>query len=110
MESDDIKNFPVSPGVYLMKNIRKNIIYVGKAMNPRKPVVSYFTKMKLDLTTEVLINKIHDYRSLSVVRERLAYYFDFYNTERPHASLEYQTPQGFYYEFSSAQKAAFANR
>ncbi len=53
---------------------------------------------------------LHDYRSLSMARERLAYYFDFYNTERPHASLEYQTPQEVYYGLPPAQKAIFAFR
>jgi putative transposase len=53
---------------------------------------------------------LYDYRSLSVARERLAYYFDFYNTERPHASLEYQTPQEVYYGLPSAQKAVFTYR
>ena len=53
---------------------------------------------------------LYDYRNLPVARERLAYYFDFYNTERPHASLEYQTPQEVYYGLPSAQKAVFAYR
>jgi len=53
---------------------------------------------------------LHDYRSVSKARERLAYYFDFYNTERPHASLEYQTPQEVYYGLPSTQKAVFAFR
>ena len=53
---------------------------------------------------------LHDYLSVSVARERLAYYFDFYNNERPHASLEYQTPQEVYHGLPSPQKAVFAYR
>ena len=53
---------------------------------------------------------LHDYLNVSVARERLAYYFDFYNNERPHASLEYQTPYEVYYGLPSAQKAVFAYR
>ena len=53
---------------------------------------------------------LHDYRNVSEARERLSFYFDFYNTERPHASLEYRTPQEVYYGLSPAQKAVFAYR
>ena len=53
---------------------------------------------------------LHDYRSVSEARERLAFYFDFYNTERPHASLEYRTPLEVYFGLPSAQKAVFAYR
>ena len=34
-----------SPGVYLMKNSREEIIYVGKAKNLKNRVVSYFRKI-----------------------------------------------------------------
>lgn len=53
---------------------------------------------------------LHDYLNVPVARERLANYFDFYNDERPHASLEYQTPKEVYYGLPSAQKAVFAYR
>lgn len=39
----DIKHFPPSPGVYLMKDDGGRIIYVGKAINLRKRVSSYFS-------------------------------------------------------------------
>ncbi|MFB0564054.1 MAG: IS3 family transposase [Candidatus Aminicenantaceae bacterium] len=53
---------------------------------------------------------LYDYRSVSEAKERLAFYFDFYNNERPHESLEYRTPQEVYYEIPSVQKAVFAYR
>jgi excinuclease ABC subunit C len=40
----DIKHFPTDPGVYLMKDSSDRIIYVGKALNLKKRVSSYFTK------------------------------------------------------------------
>jgi len=53
---------------------------------------------------------LHDYQSVPEAKERLALYFDFYNTERPHASLEYRTPFEAYYGISSASKPVFGQR
>ena len=53
---------------------------------------------------------LHDYQSVPEAKERLALYFDFYNTERPHASLEYRIPLEAYYGISSASKPVFGQR
>jgi len=41
---EKVKNFPDTPGVYLMRNSRGKVIYVGKARSLRKRVRSYFQK------------------------------------------------------------------
>lgn len=38
------KNFPETPGVYLMKNARGNMLYIGKAANLKRRVASYFIR------------------------------------------------------------------
>jgi len=38
-----VDNFPSSPGIYLMKGVDGNVIYVGKARNLKKRVRSYVT-------------------------------------------------------------------
>lgn len=43
---DKAKNLPTSPGVYLMKDSRGSIIYVGKSKNLRNRVSSYFLNSK----------------------------------------------------------------
>ena len=40
--SNMVKNFPTLPGVYIFKNAKEKIIYIGKAKNLKKRVVSYF--------------------------------------------------------------------
>ena len=40
----DIKNLPLSPGVYIYRNIEGEIIYVGKAINLKKRVSQYFSR------------------------------------------------------------------
>jgi len=44
LSSADIKHFPTSPGVYIMKDETGKVIYVGKGLNLRKRVASYFTR------------------------------------------------------------------
>ncbi|EKN71720.1 hypothetical protein BABA_00190 [Neobacillus bataviensis LMG 21833] len=43
---EKVKNLPLTPGVYLMKDSRGNIIYVGKAKNLKNRVSSYFQNSK----------------------------------------------------------------
>ncbi len=49
--------FPGLPGVYIMKNSSGKVIYVGKAINLKKRVSSYFLGKK-DPKTSVLVKKI----------------------------------------------------
>ncbi|MEM7235846.1 MAG: GIY-YIG nuclease family protein, partial [Planctomycetota bacterium] len=41
---EKISRFPGEPGVYLMKDARSRILYIGKAVNLRSRVRSYFGK------------------------------------------------------------------
>ncbi|MBM3235881.1 excinuclease ABC subunit UvrC [Candidatus Poribacteria bacterium] len=56
-----LSNIPASPGVYLMKNAEGQVIYVGKAVNLRHRVRSYFQASKIPhaLTGEAL-RWVHD--------------------------------------------------
>lgn len=56
---EKIKNFPDSPGVYIMKDLAGNIIYIGKATSLKKRVSSYFVRA-LDNKTERLVNEIEN--------------------------------------------------
>ncbi len=53
-----IREFPLQPGVYLMKDAQKKIIYIGKAVNLRNRVRSYFSGEK-DIKTRALVRQIH---------------------------------------------------
>lgn len=53
---------PTSPGVYLMKNEAGEIIYVGKAVNLRNRVRSYFQKSAgHSLKVQVMVEQIADF-------------------------------------------------
>ena len=54
-----VSNFPTTSGVYLMKDQQDRVIYVGKAVNLKSRVGSYFTKAGLeDFRTADLIPEI----------------------------------------------------
>lgn len=55
------KNIPTNPGVYIMKDNKHNVIYVGKAKNLKNRVKSYFQNSKnLNLKTRELVKHISD--------------------------------------------------
>ncbi len=60
--SDKIKKLPTNPGVYLMKDERGTIIYVGKAKNLKNRVTSYFRGFNSHTPkTQTLVVNIDDF-------------------------------------------------
>jgi excinuclease ABC subunit C len=58
---EKLDNLPSSPGVYLMKGAKGNILYVGKGKDLRKRVLSYFGEREHSSPkTRVLVAKIFD--------------------------------------------------
>ncbi len=59
---DKIDKLPFKPGVYLMKDEKSNIIYVGKARSLKKRVRQYFQSYKTKSTkTKVMVKNIRDF-------------------------------------------------
>ncbi len=58
MNKIDYQALPTKPGCYIYQNKDNKVIYVGKAKNLKKRVSSYFTKNKLDIKTNLLVNNI----------------------------------------------------
>jgi excinuclease ABC subunit C len=65
-----LKNLPVSPGVYLYRDASRKILYVGKAKKLRNRVRSYFQRTR-DLTPEkqLLVRDIADIETILVSSE-----------------------------------------
>lgn len=56
-----VRQFPTTPGVYLMKDAAAVVIYVGKAVNLRSRASSYFTRTaEFDRRTADLVTEIAD--------------------------------------------------
>ncbi|MFM9413694.1 excinuclease ABC subunit UvrC [Peptococcus simiae] len=70
MIQDKLTNLPSSPGVYLMKNAENQVIYVGKAVNLRNRVRSYFrTQPREAVKTKALVRHIEDFEYIVVGSE-----------------------------------------
>lgn len=59
---------PLLPGVYIMKDKQKRVIYVGKAKQLKNRVSSYFSGAH-DLKTEAMVSKITDFDVIVVASE-----------------------------------------
>ncbi len=67
---DKVKTFPTTPGVYLMKDDRGRVIYIGKAVNLRSRAGSYFLRQALvDRRTCDLVSEIRDVDFISTDSE-----------------------------------------
>ncbi len=57
-----LKALPEKPGVYIMRNERGDVIYVGKAANLRNRVRNYFgAPHSLEFKTRVLVDQVEDF-------------------------------------------------
>jgi len=67
------KSLPKKPGCYLMKNTQGNVIYVGKALDLRSRVSSYFNKSSKNLKTEILVGHIREFDFILVDNDTEAF-------------------------------------
>ncbi len=64
---------PSGPGVYIMKNSRQRIIYVGKAANLKNRLASYFgSRNQMDIKTGVLVAHIASFETIQTSSEKEA--------------------------------------
>ncbi len=65
-----LKNIPHKPGVYLMRGLSREIIYIGKAKSLKKRVSSYFQKNKNHpYKTAIMVDEITDIDFIAVKSE-----------------------------------------
>lgn len=54
-----LKTLPTEPGVYRYYDKKGDLLYVGKAKNLKKRVLSYFNKNQIGSRTRLMVSKIH---------------------------------------------------
>jgi excinuclease ABC subunit C len=68
-----IENLPIHPGVYLFKDKKGTILYVGKAGNIKHRVSSYFQKREgMDVKTLTMLEKVADIDTIVTDTEKEA--------------------------------------
>ena len=65
-----VLSLPESPGVYQYFNNKNEIIYVGKAVNLKRRVSSYFNKFQESVKVRVLVKQIADIKYIVVPTEQ----------------------------------------
>jgi excinuclease ABC subunit C len=71
---EKLKSLPTTPGVYLMKDSRDEVIYVGKAASLRSRVRSYFqAQAEAERRTQSLVAEIDDFDVIQTQTESEAF-------------------------------------
>lgn len=65
-----LKTLPVSPGIYQYFDKDGKLLYVGKAKNLKKRVLSYFTKKHDNGRIRTMVKKIHEIKHIVVETEQ----------------------------------------
>ena len=74
---DKIDKMPQCAGIYIMKDIYNNIIYVGKSINLRNRVKSYFRdNINRSRKIERMVKFINDIEYITTDTELDAYYWN----------------------------------
>ncbi len=61
---EKLQNLPDSPGVYIMKDAKGHIIYIGKAVSLWNRVRSYFQKGAKGEKTEIMVRQVADLETI----------------------------------------------
>lgn len=67
---DKVKQLPLSPGVYIMRDKDRGILYIGKAKALKNRVSSYFRNTaKLEEKTYRMVSHVHDFDTIVTASE-----------------------------------------
>src|SRR3989337_2703560 len=67
---EKLSTVPSKPGVYLFKNEKDRVLYVGKAKDLRNRIRSYFqNSTRLDTRKEVMVKNIRDFSYIATDNE-----------------------------------------
>lgn len=64
-----LKDLPEKPGVYIMKDARDNIIYVGKAVILKRRVTQYFRSSPKPIKVQAMVDNIADFEYIVTLTE-----------------------------------------
>jgi len=74
---DKLDHLPDKPGVYIFKDKKGRVLYVGKALSLKKRVRSYFGDVSFSPRTESLLSQLADLESIVTDSETEAYLLEY---------------------------------
>ena len=98
--TEQLRQLPTSPGVYLMRDAEGNILYVGKAANLRQRVRSYFgTSQELSPKLQRLVSRVNDldFFVTTSEQEALILELNLIKRHRPHYNVRLKDDKTFPY-------------
>jgi len=99
LEKPDMNAIPDKPGVYLFKDRKEQIIYVGKALSLRKRLTSYFDSSLKPVKTERMLKRAAalDYIITNNEVEALLLEANMIKTEKPRYNILLKDSKGYPY-------------
>ncbi|HCW93185.1 MAG TPA: hypothetical protein DHM44_05845 [Flexistipes sinusarabici] len=99
MKKTDMNAIPDKPGVYLFKDRREQIIYVGKALSLRRRLASYFDSSPKPVKTERMLKRALslDYIITNNEVEALLLEANMIKTEKPRYNILLKDSKGYPY-------------
>ena len=96
---DKVASFPKSPGVYLMKDATRKIIYVGKANDLKSRVASYFTGKDTRPMAPFLMARVHDieFINTATAKEALILENNLIKRHRPRYNVTLRDDKTYYH-------------
>lgn len=96
---EELKNTPTRPGVYLLKDKTGNVIYVGKAVNLKNRVKSYFQKGSKSPRIEKMVSKVKHFEYIVANDEREAFIMecDLIKSHRPRYNIMMKDDKSYPY-------------
>ncbi len=93
----DYHHLPPSPGVYFFCDKTGRVLYIGKAVNLKRRVSSYFQKRHIDPRIEELVSKITkiDWRATDSVVEALILEANLINKHKPVYNIKLKDDKSF---------------
>ncbi len=99
------QKLPQTPGVYIMKNAKGKILYIGKAANLKRRVSSYFQKVH-DYRIEKLVKQVRkiDYKKTDTSLEALILESEFIKKHQPPFNVLEKDDKSFLYAEITREK------
>ncbi|MEK9888056.1 MAG: GIY-YIG nuclease family protein, partial [Gammaproteobacteria bacterium] len=103
---ESVKKITTQPGVYLMRDSSKKVIYVGKAKNLKNRVSQYFQKTSHEGKTKALVANIRSFETIVTASETQALILenDLIKQYKPRYNVLLKDSKSYPYIFISKDK------